>query len=214
MALGILIIIATITVVVTNKLLTDRFTETTRNRAELRLALYSGNVVSELQRNSVVPLLLAQDPALIGALNSGDFSQSSGRLISFLEEIGAASILLFLSTSTTSPYERPWDWDELDRTDEAIATAVARLDEDVPVRASPSALPALSQRPWLFPLSVDNQPNPVNMGFPAFTRAVLVVEREIPRRTPTERVEFDRSMALRGFELDFESQGVALYVRG
>jgi two-component system C4-dicarboxylate transport sensor histidine kinase DctB len=38
--------------------------------------------------------LLSQDPALIGALNSGDFANSSQRLISFLEEIGAASFLL------------------------------------------------------------------------------------------------------------------------
>ena len=74
--------------------LTDRFTEATRNRAELRLALYSGNILTELQRNSVVPLLLASDPELIGALNSGDFSQTSQRLISFQSEIGAASILL------------------------------------------------------------------------------------------------------------------------
>ncbi|MFV0360392.1 sensor histidine kinase [Tropicimonas sp.] len=85
---------AAVTLYITNLWLTDRFTETTRNRAELRLALYSGNVVSELQRNSVVPLLLAQDPAMIGALNSGDFSQSSQRLISFRDEIGAAALLL------------------------------------------------------------------------------------------------------------------------
>ncbi len=49
-------------------LLTDRFTETTRNRAEVRLALYTGNLLSELQRTSVVPLLLARDPELIEAL--------------------------------------------------------------------------------------------------------------------------------------------------
>ncbi|WP_233488827.1 ATP-binding protein [Rhodovulum sp. 12E13] len=85
----------------TNAYLTERFTETTRNRAELRLALYSGNVVSELQRNSVVPLLLAQDPALIGALNSGDFSQSSQRLISFREEIGAAQLMLLDGSGRT-----------------------------------------------------------------------------------------------------------------
>jgi two-component system C4-dicarboxylate transport sensor histidine kinase DctB len=78
----------------TNQLLTERFTETTRNRAELRLALYSGNIVSELQRNSVVPLLLARDPALIAALNSEDFSASSQRLISFQSELAAASIVL------------------------------------------------------------------------------------------------------------------------
>ena len=86
--------LAGLTLYFTNVLLTERFTETTRNRAELRLALYSGNVISELQRNSVVPLLLAQDPALITALNSNDFSQSSQRLISFREEIGAAQLML------------------------------------------------------------------------------------------------------------------------
>jgi two-component system C4-dicarboxylate transport sensor histidine kinase DctB len=79
---------------ITNSLLTERFTETTRNRAEVRLALYSGNLLTELQRNSVVPLLLSRDPALIGALTSGDFQQSSQRLISYREEIGAASIKL------------------------------------------------------------------------------------------------------------------------
>jgi len=86
--------IAIAVVWITNQLLTERFTETTRNRAEVRLALYTGNLQSELQRNSVVPLLLSRDPALIGALNSGDFSQTTQRLIGYREEIGAASLLL------------------------------------------------------------------------------------------------------------------------
>ena len=89
-----LFLLAVATVWITNALLTDRFTETTRNRAELRLALYSGNLLSELRRNAIVPQLLARDPALIGALNSNDFSQSSQRLISYVDEIGAASLML------------------------------------------------------------------------------------------------------------------------
>lgn len=78
----------------TNAFLSERFTETTRNRAEVRLALYTGQILSELQRTSVVPLLFARDPALINSLNSGDFSATSQRLISAQDEIGAASILL------------------------------------------------------------------------------------------------------------------------
>src|SRR6056297_200905 len=81
-------------VYVTNRLLTDRFTENTRNRAELRLVLYSGNLLSELRQNAIVPQLLARDPALISALNTGDYTQSTQRLISFLDEIGAASLTL------------------------------------------------------------------------------------------------------------------------
>ncbi|WP_424940074.1 sensor histidine kinase [Aliiroseovarius sp. S253] len=89
-----LITFAVAVVYVSNNLLTERYTETTRNRAELRVALYSGNLISELQRNSVVPLLLSRDPALISALNSSDYSQSTARLISYLDEIEAASLLL------------------------------------------------------------------------------------------------------------------------
>ncbi|WP_095590886.1 sensor histidine kinase [Actibacterium ureilyticum] len=89
-----LIFIAVALVWITNNLLTQRFTEVTRNRAEVRLALYTGNVLSELQRASVVPLLLSQDPTLIGALNSGDFTVTTQRLISYLDEIGAASLTL------------------------------------------------------------------------------------------------------------------------
>ena len=79
---------------VTNQLLTERFTESTRSRAEVRLALYSGNILSELQRNQIVPQLLARDPELIGALNSDDYAQSSQRLISYRDEIDAAGLIL------------------------------------------------------------------------------------------------------------------------
>jgi two-component system C4-dicarboxylate transport sensor histidine kinase DctB len=94
LALALLVVIAVVTVVLTNRLLTERFTAATANRAELRLALYAGNVLSEMRRNAIVPQLLARDPALISALNSEDYSQSTQRLISFVEEIGAASLML------------------------------------------------------------------------------------------------------------------------
>ncbi|MFC3616344.1 ATP-binding protein [Lutimaribacter marinistellae] len=93
-ALGVFLLVAVATIWISNNFLTNRFTESTRNRAELRLALYSGNLISELQRNSIVPQLLARDPTLIAALQSSDFTMSTQRLISFVEEIGAASLML------------------------------------------------------------------------------------------------------------------------
>ncbi|GHG95340.1 two-component sensor histidine kinase [Pseudodonghicola xiamenensis] len=93
-ALLVLLTAAIATIWTTNRLLTDRFTESTRYRAELRLALYSGNLLSELRRNAIVPQLLSRDPTLIAALQSKDYSHSTQRLISFVEEIGAASLLL------------------------------------------------------------------------------------------------------------------------
>ena len=94
LAVTLLILLAIGTVLVTNRWLSERFTETTRNRAELRLALYSGNVLSELQRTSVVPLLLADDPAIRDALIKGTFADTTLRLIQVQGEIGVASILL------------------------------------------------------------------------------------------------------------------------
>lgn len=90
----VLISVAVAVVWVSNDWLTTRYTETTRTRAELRMALYSGNLKSELQRNSVVPLLLSRDPTLMSALSSKDYVASSQRLISYREEIGAASLEL------------------------------------------------------------------------------------------------------------------------
>jgi len=79
---------------VSNIWLTERFTESTRNRAEVRLAIYSGSVISEIQRHQVVPLLLSRDPVLIRSLEANDYTNISQYLISYVDEIGAASILL------------------------------------------------------------------------------------------------------------------------
>ncbi|MEL7025867.1 MAG: ATP-binding protein [Pseudomonadota bacterium] len=94
LVLIVLVAVAIAIVWVTNQWMTERLTDATRTRAEVRLAAYSGNIRTELQRNSIVPLLLSRDPSLIGALNSGDYSQSTRRLISYRDEINAASIML------------------------------------------------------------------------------------------------------------------------
>ncbi|PCJ06637.1 MAG: two-component system sensor histidine kinase [Rhodobacteraceae bacterium] len=101
LALVLLLTVVAITVWQTNRLLTNRFTQTTRNQAELRLALYSGNLLSELRQNAIVPQLLARDQTLISALQSHDFSLSTQRLISFVDEIGAASIMLLAQDGRT-----------------------------------------------------------------------------------------------------------------
>ena len=86
--------IGVITIFMSNQYLTQRFTETISSRSEVRLALYVTNLMSEIQRNSVVPQLLARDPELIKALEDKDYSGSTARLLSFVDEIGAASLTL------------------------------------------------------------------------------------------------------------------------
>ncbi len=92
--LVVFVMVAVAAIWVSNTWLTQRFTETTRNRAEIRLAIYSGTVQSELQRHSVVPLLLSRDPVLIRSLETNSFTDTSQRLISYVDEIGAASLVL------------------------------------------------------------------------------------------------------------------------
>jgi uncharacterized membrane protein len=132
-----------------------------------------------------------------------------------LSTLVAGAVLLYVSTSPISPYARPWTWDERDGTDLAVAEAVALLGDEVPVRASPSALAALSQRPWVFALDPGREPSAAQAGFPNFTRAMLVVDREIPERTASDRQEFDRAMELQGYEVMFVNveAGVTLYAR-
>ncbi len=100
-AVALLLIMAAVMIWFTNAWLTARFSENTKVRTELRSALYTGNLLSELQRTAVVPLLLARDPALINALQSGDFSTTSARLITAQKEIGAASITLLDASGRT-----------------------------------------------------------------------------------------------------------------
>ena len=99
--IGLIFLTALASIWTTNTWLTERFSENTRVRSELRLALYTGNLLSELQRTAVVPLLLARDPALIGALQSNDFSTTSARLMAAQKEIGAASIRLLDASGRT-----------------------------------------------------------------------------------------------------------------
>lgn len=133
-----------------------------------------------------------------------------------LTTVLAAAALSFVASSPVSPYERPWRWSHRDATDAAVLAAVSQLGPDTPVRASPSALTVLSERPWLFALDPTQEPSAAQASFPDFTRAVLVVDRDQPARTPEDREEFDQAMATQGFAVTFgdPADGVALYSRG
>ncbi|MGV6813123.1 MAG: sensor histidine kinase [Brevirhabdus sp.] len=123
-----LIGIAATTVWLTNLWLTERYTAQTKSSAEVRLALFSGSILSELQRNSVVPLLLSRDPLLIGALNSGDFTAAPQRLISYKDEIGAASIMLMDDTARVVAATDRSRIGEVRRNDPAFVAALRAND--------------------------------------------------------------------------------------
>ncbi len=86
--------VASLTVWITNRLLSERFIEDTRGEAELQVTLNSGNLMAELRQNRIVPQLLSRDPELIDALVTSNFSGSTQRLMTFQEETGVASLML------------------------------------------------------------------------------------------------------------------------
>ena len=77
-----------------NLYLTQNYSQAKRTEAERELSLYSGRLISELQRVSVVPLLLSRDTGLLSDINTKDYQRTSQRLISFSEEIRVNSITL------------------------------------------------------------------------------------------------------------------------
>ncbi len=85
---------AVIVIYVSNQFLTQRFTETTRNRSEIRLASHVSDLMSELRHSARGLLFLARDPELITALEDANYSLSTARLLSFVDDFGAASLVL------------------------------------------------------------------------------------------------------------------------
>ena len=79
---------------VSNSFLTDKFTAQQREKSLQRAGLYASSISATLQRNAYVPLLLSRDQVLIYALTTHDYSQTSQRLMSFKEDLSAASIIL------------------------------------------------------------------------------------------------------------------------
>lgn len=137
--------------------------------------------------------------------------------VRLLATVVAASVLSFIAASPTAPYERPWEWDERSATDEAVLEAVASLDPDDAVRASPSALAHLAERPWVHLLDPDQQPQVAVAVFRV--RAVLIDERFLPELDvadrESQRDSFRAAMTQQGFEVrvDRPAEGVFLFYR-
>ena len=82
----ILLIISTVTIILLSNLyLTQNYSQAKRSEAERELSLYSGRLISELQRVSVVPLLLSRDTGLISDINTKESNAKAVRKI-FIKE--------------------------------------------------------------------------------------------------------------------------------
>lgn len=94
--LGMIALIGAVVAIVmlSNLYLTQNYSQEKRTEAERELSLYSGRLISELQRVSLVPLLLSRDSGLLSDLNTRDYQRTTQRLIEFSDEIRVNSITL------------------------------------------------------------------------------------------------------------------------
>ena len=93
-AVVLVVLAGIVTVAFTNRVLTDVYTRDMRDRAAQRLALYQGNLLAELRKSQVVPLLLSRDAELIASLAQSDYSGTSRRLIELQEDLGVSGVTL------------------------------------------------------------------------------------------------------------------------
>ena len=88
-------LISTLSVLfITNSFFTSRFSDNIKRQAQLNLTKNTNVVLSELQKNSIIPQLLVNDQEITKALISRDFSLLSEKFSRFIDEISIASISL------------------------------------------------------------------------------------------------------------------------
>ena len=80
--------------VATNSFFTSKFLNDIKQEGEIRLTQNERNIVSELQKNSVIPQFLVRDQSIWNALLSNNFSSLPQMFFEFIDEISIESITL------------------------------------------------------------------------------------------------------------------------
>ncbi len=89
-------LIITLTVLFfTNSFFTSKFSEILKRQGQINLTKNAGNILTELQKSSIIPQLLVNDQEIMKALISKDFSLLSDRFAGFITDISIASVTLF-----------------------------------------------------------------------------------------------------------------------
>ena len=80
--------------VATNSFFTSKYLNDIKQEGEIRLTQNERNIVSELQKNSVIPQFLVRDQSIWNALLSNNFSSLPQMFFEFIDEISIESITL------------------------------------------------------------------------------------------------------------------------
>ena len=88
-------LIITLTILfLTNSFFSSRFSDIIKRQGQINLTKNASDILSELQKNSIIPQLLVNDQEITKALISRDFFPLSDRFSRFIDDISIASITL------------------------------------------------------------------------------------------------------------------------
>jgi len=144
----------------------------------------------------------------------GERRVETGRLTvdrRLLSALVLASVVFFVRDSPASPYEKPWDWAVRDSSDEARLDAVDLIDDEAPVRASPSLLPLLAEREELYELETGANPHVRNA---AEDVDIIAFDGDaVPEWDDERRRLFQEGLEQLGFVRVFDRDGISVYER-
>jgi uncharacterized membrane protein len=121
-----------------------------------------------------------------------------------------AGTVFFVRDAASSPYREPWRWGGQDAADAVRITAADTIPPDAPVRASPSMLELLAERPEVHPLPGDGPADPAGA---ADDVDFVVVDRRDTTWTGPQARNFRSGLERAGFEVVVEGQDITLYGR-
>jgi uncharacterized membrane protein len=122
-----------------------------------------------------------------------------------------AGTVFFVRDAASSPYREPWDWGGQDAVDGARIDAEERIASDAAVRASPSMLQVLAERPRLYVLDPTQPPDAEAAA--DGVDVVVIDEQQIGEWSARERQEFYEGMARAGFRVTATQQGIIVFER-
>jgi uncharacterized membrane protein len=125
-----------------------------------------------------------------------------------LVALAVAAIGFFCTDALNSPYQRPWTWGREDSSDLSRHQVANALPQATRVRASPTMLPLLAERPAVYALSTTPDAHAAADG----VNRVVVTDQDV-QWNADEWQEFRGGMSRELFVLTYDRDGVRVYTR-
>ncbi|CAN5265434.1 hypothetical protein BH18ACT4_BH18ACT4_03870 [soil metagenome] len=130
-----------------------------------------------------------------------------------LAALAVAAVGFWVVDAGSSPYREPWARGRRDRVDQARIASIDVVGESSRLRASPSLLPHLAERRFVYALEAGERPD-VGAVLAGGPTEVVSDDRAVPRWSVSEQLDLGTGLAGAGYQLVYRAQGVSVYSRG